>query len=147
MGTHDEAKLDTKFVDFARQMNLYLNHFPKHERYGLCQQIRVKAYEVYGYLVEAQKRYQKKTSLTNLDICHEQLRMLVRLAFELGYFRFKNGAQCTERDTDKTATHRYLTLSRMIDELGRMIGGWIQSEKSRHLTQMAGETKGGVLTC
>ena len=29
MGMHDEAKLDTKFVDFARQMNLYLNHFPK----------------------------------------------------------------------------------------------------------------------
>jgi len=31
MGTHDEAKLDTKFIDFAKQMNLYLNHFPKHD--------------------------------------------------------------------------------------------------------------------
>jgi len=36
VGTHDEAKLDTKFIDFAKQMNLYLNHFPKHEKYGLC---------------------------------------------------------------------------------------------------------------
>ena len=25
MGHHDEAKLDVKFIDFARQMNLYLN--------------------------------------------------------------------------------------------------------------------------
>ena len=25
MGAHDEAKLDTKFIDFAKQMNLYLN--------------------------------------------------------------------------------------------------------------------------
>ena len=80
MGHHDEAKLDVKFIDFARQMNLYLNHFPKHEKFGLSQAIRCKAYEVYGFIVESQKRYQKKTSLTNLDICHEQLRMLLRLA-------------------------------------------------------------------
>lgn len=129
MGHHDEAKLDVKFIDFARQMNLYLNHFPKHEKYGLCQQIRNAAYEVYGYIVESQKRYQKKTSLTNLDICHEQLRMFLRLAFELGYFAFKDGA--LDGGTEKTATHRYLTISRMVDELGRMIGGWIVADKAK----------------
>lgn len=26
MGLHDEAKLDRKFTEFAKQMNLYLNH-------------------------------------------------------------------------------------------------------------------------
>ncbi len=130
MGHHDEAKLDVKFIDFARQMNLYLNHFPKHEKYGLCQQIRNAAYEVYGYIVESQKRYQKKTSLTNLDICHEQLRMFLRLAFELGYFAFKDGAKVGE-DYAKTATHRYLTISKMVDELGRMIGGWIVADRAK----------------
>jgi len=60
MGLHDEAKLDVKFTDFAKQMNLYLNHFPKHEKYGLSQVIRNKAYEVYGFIVESQKRYQKR---------------------------------------------------------------------------------------
>lgn len=54
MGAHDEARLDVKFTDFAKQMNLYLNHFPRHEKYGLSQQIRVKAYEVYGFIVESQ---------------------------------------------------------------------------------------------
>ena len=49
------------------------------------------AYGMYGYLVEAQKRYHKKTALTNLDIAHEQVRMLWRLAFELGYLGFKDG--------------------------------------------------------
>ena len=82
MGTHSEAQLDTKFVDFMKQLNLYLNHFPKFEKYGLCQQIRNCAYSVYGYVIEAQKRFQKKTSLTNLDIAHEQLRMFLRLAHE-----------------------------------------------------------------
>jgi hypothetical protein len=35
MGLHDEAKLDRKFLEFAKLMNVYLNHFPKHEKYGL----------------------------------------------------------------------------------------------------------------
>jgi four helix bundle protein len=131
MGTHSEASLDTKFVDFARQMNLYLNHFPKHERYGLSQQIRNSAYEVYGYIVESQKRYMKKTSMSNLDIAHEQLRMFIRLAFELGYFKFKDGSVSADKDHEKTATHRYLVISRMVDEMGRMIGGWIQAERAK----------------
>jgi ssDNA-specific exonuclease RecJ len=135
MGIHDEAKLDVKFIAFAKQMNLYLNHFPSHEKFGLSQVIRCKAYEIYGLVVESQKRYQKKTSLTHLDVCHEQLRMLLRLAFELGYFEFKDGAKAAS-GVEKTAAHRYLVISRLVDELGRMIGGWIASEKQR--IQMAG---------
>jgi len=113
MGIHDEAKLDVKFVAFAKQMNLYLNHFPKHEKFGLSQAIRCKAYELYGFIVESQKRYQKKTSLTNMDICHEQLRMLLRLAHELGYFAFKEGA-LPGSGAEKTATHRYLAITRFV---------------------------------
>lgn len=132
MGHHDEARLDAKFTDFMKQMNLYLNHFPKHEKFGLAQTIRVKAYELYGYVVESQKRYQKKTSLTNADIAHEQLRMFLRLAHELGYFAFKDGAKIDEGPL-KTAAHRYLAISRMVDELGRMIGGWIAADKSKSI--------------
>lgn len=129
MGLHDEAKLDRKFTEFAKQMNLYLNHFPKHEKYGLAQEIRRKAYECYGLIVEAQKRYHKKTTLSNLDIAHEQLRMLMRLAFELGYFSFKDGAPLAKSPLG-TAEHRYPAISRMVDELGRMIGGWMANEKA-----------------
>lgn len=57
MGLHSEATLDRRFVEFARQMNAYLNHFPKHEKYGLALEIRRAAYELYGFIVEAQKRY------------------------------------------------------------------------------------------
>ncbi len=130
MSIHNEAKLDRKFIDLARQLNLYLNHFPKHEKYGLSLQIRNAAYDVYGYVVEAQKRYHKKTTLTNLDVRHEQLRMLVRLAFELGYFEFSNGA-VSEESPDKLAVKRYTAVSAMIDEMGRMIGGWLNAELDR----------------
>lgn len=125
---HSEARLDQKFIRMAKLMNIHLNHFPKHEKFGLAQEIRRAAYDVYSYIVEAQKRYYKKTTLTNLDVRHEQLRMLVRLAYELGYFGFKNGARL-EKAHEELAEHRYLALSRLIDELGRMIGGWVVSER------------------
>jgi len=97
MGLHDEARLDRKFVEFAKLMNIHLNHFPKHEKYGLALEIRRAAYAVYGFIVEGQKRYHKKTALSNLDVEHEKLRMLVRLAFELGYFEFKDGKRFVRR--------------------------------------------------
>lgn len=109
-------------------MNIYLNHFPKHEKYALAQEIRRAAYAMYGYIVEAQKRYHKKTALSNLDVAHEQLRMLVNLAYALGYFAFKDGAR-TDRP-EATAEHRHLAISRLIDEMGKMIGGWIVATRA-----------------
>lgn len=129
MGLHDEAKLDRKFLEFAKLMNVYLNHFPSHEKYGLALTIRQKAYEVYGYITESQKRYHKKTALSNLDVAHEQLRMFVRLAFEMGYFRFKDG-KTEQSDPVALEQHRYLAISALVDEIGRMIGGWIVSTRS-----------------
>lgn len=128
MGLHDEAKLDRKFVEFAKLMNIHLNHFPKHEKYGLALEIRRAAYEVYSFIVEAQKRYHKKTTLTNLDIRHEQLRMLVRLANELGYFEYKDGKRA-DKSPVSLGEHRYLALSKLVDELGRMVGGWIVADR------------------
>ena len=129
MGGIAESKLDKKFIEFSKLMNIYLNHFPAHEKYGLALEIRKAAYDVYGFIVECQKRYYKKTTLTSLDIRHEQLRMLIRLANELGYFGFKNGKK--EQDNKKVAEHRYLHLSLLVDELGRMIGGWIVADHTK----------------
>lgn len=65
MGIHDEAKLDVKFIAFAKQMNLYLNHFPNYEKFGLSQTIRCKAYEIYGFVVESQKHRQPAPPLNH----------------------------------------------------------------------------------
>jgi len=125
---HGEARLDGKFLAFARQLNLYLNHFPRHEKYALASRIRNTAYEVYDLIIEAQKRYHKKTTLTSLDIAHERLRMQLRLAHELGYFGHHDNA--SDRSPEAQGRHRYETISRMVDELGRMIGGWIATERA-----------------
>ncbi len=127
MGLHSEAGLDKKFIEFAKMMNVYLNNFPRYERYGLALEIRRAAYEMYGMIVECQKRYHKKTTLTSLDIRHQQLRMLIRLAHQLGYFGRKEGGSNDKTRGDK----RYLVLSSLVDELGRMVGGWIVADREK----------------
>ena len=69
-----------------------------------------------------------KRQLTNLDIKHEQLRMQVRLAHELGYF---GQPQRSSEAAQGLNVKRYLTLSALIDEIGRMIGGWIAASKDK----------------
>ena len=128
MGKHSEAQLNRKYMEFAKLMNIYLNHFPRHEKYALANRIRNTAYELYDLITEAQKRYFKKTTLTELDITHEKLRMQFMLANELGYFAFTSGKEVKE-SKEMLEQHRYLAINSVVDELGRMIGGWIEKIK------------------
>ncbi|MFA7029991.1 MAG: four helix bundle protein [Candidatus Cloacimonadaceae bacterium] len=68
MGINSEAILNHKFLEMAKLLNVYLNHFPRHEKYALANNIRNTAYSMYDLITECQKRYFKKTSLTELDI-------------------------------------------------------------------------------
>lgn len=85
-------------------------------------------YEVYNIITECYKRYHKKTSLTNLDIKHQQLRMQIYLAYELGYFKFKDG-KTYNKSPEELEMHRYTAISRLVDEVGKMIGAWIKVAK------------------
>ncbi len=113
-----------KLVLFATQLEGYLMHFPHCHKYTLTQAIRQAYVDVYNLVTECQKRYHKKTTLTQLDVRHEQLRMLINLAHELKLFDYSAG----RKDNELPGEHRHLVLSRMVDELGRMIGGWLKSE-------------------
>ena len=128
MGIHSEAGLNRKFMEFAKLLNIYLNHFPKHEKYALSNRIRNTAYEIYDLITEGQKRYHKKTTLTNLDITHQKLRMQLFLAYELGYFRFKDGKK-SDKSPKSLEEHRFEAIGKLNDELGKMIGGWINKIK------------------
>ena len=126
------AAIIHKSRELIKLMNVHLNHFPKHEKYGLSQEIRQSAYSVYGLIVECMKRYHNKTSLTKLDVHHEQLRMFLNLAYELGYYHYHDGKR---QRTDAEALRRYTALSILVNELGAMIGGWMNA--------MRASTKGG----
>lgn len=121
MGIHSEAILNRKYMEMIKLLNIYLNHFPRFEKYALSNSIRNTAYGIYDLITECQKRYFKKTSLTELDIAHQKLRMQLHLANELGYFSFKDGKTSDKVD----AAHRFIAISNIVDEIGRIIGAWI----------------------
>ena len=128
MAIHSEAILNRKYMEMIKLLNIYLNHFPKFEKYALSNNIRNTAYNVYDLITEAQKRYIKKTTLTNLDITHQKLRMQIYLANELGYFAFKDG----KKDNKVSPQKRFLAISSLIDEIGRIIGAWINKLKCKN---------------
>lgn len=119
-----EAAILLKCRELIALLQVNLNHFPRHEKYGLAQQIRNCVYGVLAGIVECQKRYHNKTSLTKLDVQHEQLRTFVNLAFEIGYFEFEHHKRTRGA---AEALRRYTAVSVLINELGAMIGGWIRS--------------------
>lgn len=121
---HAEAGLHRKLVLFAVQLEGYLAHFPNCHKYTLTQSIRQAYLDVYNLVTEAQKRYHKKNTLTQLDVRHEQLRMMLHLANELGLFGYSAG----RKDPAAPGEHRFLVILRLVDELGRMIGGWVKKE-------------------
>ena len=127
MVSKGEISINRKFVEMMKLLNIYLNHFPKYEKYALANNIRVTAYKVYDLISECQKRYYKKTTLTLLDIEHEKLRMQIILANEMGYFAFKDSRKDAK---NAKPDHRFLAISKMIDEMGRMIGAWINKLKN-----------------
>lgn len=129
--SNGEVHLNRKFMELIKLLNIYLNHFPRHEKYALSNRIRNTAYEIYDNISEGQKRYLKKTTLSNLDIAHEKLRMQIYLAFELGYFRFRDGKE-TDKTPEELEGHRFGSISLLVDELGRMIGGWINKLKAEN---------------
>ena len=125
MSVHNEAILNRKFVEMAKLMNIYLNHFPRFEKYALSNNIRNTMYHLYDLITECQKRYYKKTSLTELDITHQKLRMQIYLANELGYFEFRDG----KKNDKVNASKRFLAITKLVDEIGRIIGAWINKLK------------------
>lgn len=122
-----DTELHAAMLELGKLLNIYCNHFPSHERHALARRMRETFYGMFDLITEGRKRYHKKTTLTQLDITHEQLRMQAAMANELGYFGFKVGRKV---DTaERLERHRYLALSRLIDQVGRMIGGWIRQQK------------------
>ena len=91
-----------------------LQQFPRVEKFVLAAQIRQQMYDVLRLIVEVNKRHHRKTALTELDIAHEVLRHLVDMSY---------------RHMQYIDRHKYLLWREKIDEVGRLLGGWIRSQQ------------------
>ncbi len=109
----EDLKIRLRCEDMIRYGYVALRQFPKSERHVLSAEIRSCMWRLLRLIVVCNRRYFKKTTLQELDAELDLLRSQVRLAKELGYLPFK----------------KYEVWSRHLDELGRMVGGWIRSMK------------------
>lgn len=109
----DDLKILTKIEELDEYGHIVLRQYPRIERYALAQDIRDTMSEIEHLTIRCAKKYHKKTSLQDLDIEVEYLRGLIRKSYSLQYIN----------------VHRYEVWSRRIDEVGRMIGGWMKTFK------------------
>lgn len=112
-GDRDPLLILGKIEDMMLYAYPVLNAYPKYERFVLAADIKRCMDQVMERTIEANKKYYKKTTLQELDVEIDKLRKYVRLSYRLKYIDFKKYKQWSEK----------------VNEIGRMLGGWMASVK------------------
>lgn len=98
--------------DLMREWYYNFQQFPRIERYALAEDIKHCLFQYDALVIRGLKKYMKKTTLQDADICLEQLRHFNELSYDLHYIN--------ETRFDMTAY--------VMSECGKQLGGWIKSE-------------------
>ena len=101
-----------KIIHLRKDWEIYLGHAPKHEKYCLCQRIRNRMDDIFELCIECKARYWNKTTLTKLDVTHEQLRHLWRIFYELGYFDYRRQKK---EENPGEALRRFTTINIIVN--------------------------------
>lgn len=103
----------------TRKMMLYgynaLRQIPKSEKHVLGADVRTAMHRLMDCVIACEKSYYKNTTLRELDIALESLRVLVGIAFELKFI----------------AIDAYENWSKHLADVGNQIGGWIAWYKNQ----------------
>ncbi|TSC63328.1 MAG: hypothetical protein G01um101493_450 [Microgenomates group bacterium Gr01-1014_93] len=121
--THTLPKFDIpilqKLYEFYGLLYQYLKIFPKKDRYSLGQKLESISLDIIESTFEIpRKKGQDKISLLQeasgkLDL----LKFLIRLA----------------KDTQALDNKKYVTLEEALQEIGRMLGGWLRATQEKQL--------------
>nr|WP_041274512.1 diversity-generating retroelement protein Avd [Desulforamulus reducens] len=106
-----ELKIRQKVEDMIVYGYTALRQFPKSEKHTLAADIKQSMYRLLSLVITTNKKYYKKTTMQELDVELDFLRSLVRLSMQLKFLPFK----------------KYELWAGMLNEIGRMIGGWLKS--------------------
>jgi hypothetical protein len=108
----EELKVRQKIEDMMVYAYQALNQYPKSEKHCLVAETKASMFQLLELVIICNKKYYKKNTLQELDVELDVLRSYVRLGFNLYYLPPK----------------KYEIWSKLNDEIGRMIGGWIKSQ-------------------
>lgn len=107
----EELTIQQKTYDMIQYGYTALRQFPKSEKFGMAADIKNSMHKVLELIIVANKKYYKKTTLQELDVEVAKLRTFIRLAKDMQFLPIK----------------KYEVWSKLIVEIGKMVGGWIKS--------------------
>ena len=104
----EDMKIFHKTYEFIKWVHTLLNKFPKSEKYTMAQKIENTALNFLESIIQSNNDFDKKFSLQKAIIELDKLRIFFRLSKDLQFISFA----------------QYEYGSNLINEIGRMLGGW-----------------------
>jgi hypothetical protein len=104
--------IERRCKDLCLYLDALTRNMPRYEKYILSAKIREIGYLCLELAIAANKKVHKKTDLTRFNVQHEYLRQLINLAVEAKHID----------------SRRHRVASEKVDEVGKLLGGWLRSE-------------------
>jgi hypothetical protein len=114
MKHQDELVVITKTYDLILWSCNHTGRFPRQHRFVLGERLERTLYDLLETLIQAKYSRERKPLLRDANLKLEILRFQIRLAKDL---------QCLQVKSYGFAT-------KQIDEIGKLVGGWLRSGKS-----------------
>ncbi len=108
----NDLPIFTRWYAFLEWLLPVTEGFPKRVRFTFSDRINNLALDIMENLIEARYSSQKQAILQQANLRLEKLRILLRLAHKLRYLDYK----------------RYEYGMKSINEVGKMLGGWIKQQ-------------------
>lgn len=109
----EDLHIQQKIYDMILYAYPALEQMPKSQKFSLAQDMKHCMDEIMRLTISANKKYTKRTTLQELDVEIAALKVYLRIAYDLRYLPPK----------------KYEVWSGMMVEIGKMVGGWIRSQR------------------
>ncbi|AKM79738.1 MAG: hypothetical protein UX85_C0001G0103 [Candidatus Beckwithbacteria bacterium GW2011_GWB1_47_15] len=109
----NEIPIFIKLYDFYKNLTLAIVSFPKTKRYSLGQKLDNITLKIFELLFFVPISQEKIKTLLQISVKIDLVKVLLRLA----------------KDSQAITTSKYLSLESTLQEIGRMLGGWIKASK------------------
>ena len=110
-----QSPIFTRTYDLLRWLIPATIKFPREQRFVLAEAVQRTALTWQEQLIEAAYSSTPHARLREADVTLTKLRTYLRLCGDLGLL----------------TSGQYAHVSRMVDELGRLLGGWLESTKEK----------------
>lgn len=113
MSDIENLKLFQRSYDYYEWIYPHLKNFPKSERFTLVQHIENTLLDFIEEVISARKSEETVDHLRQADQNLEKLKVFLRLS----------------KDLEFVSMGQYKESSERLDDIGRLLGGWLESEK------------------